>query len=315
VTGGEDGRRDGAAIDWDHADLDVRRLRSADVPAARRLSTQAGWNQLGVDWERLLALAPGRCFAGWTGGELVATSTAVGYGEAVGWIGMVLVEESHRGQGFGTAIFRRAFAAARADGLAAGLDATDLGAEVYRTEGFEATGAITRWRGRPAGTAAAAVEPFEAASAVAAYDRAAVGIDREPLLARLLAEPRTVGLVRRATDADAVAVDDPSAAGAAVRGYAILRPGRECRHLGPVVADGADVARELVAAAGARLDGDGVLVDALGPGATGPDAGRRGELLAAAGLSVGRRLRRMTADGRSLLTGERVVAGAGFELG
>lgn len=304
VDGSDADDPDDSGPDWSHLDLDVRRLRRGDLAAARRLSAQAGWNQLEVDWERLLALAPERCFAGWTGGDLVATATAVGYDDRVAWIGMVLVEETERSQGYGTTLFRRAVAAALEEDLAVGLDATDRGASVYRTEGFVETRPITRWAGTPTAASPAAVEPFDDAGVASDYDRSACGVDRERLLSGLLAESRSVGLACRGGDGDR-----------SLDGYAILRPGREQSHLGPVIADGHDAARALLAAAGEHTGDAGVLVDALGAGATDPDAGGRGALLAEGGLSPQRHLVRMTRDGDPLLSGERVVAGAGFELG
>jgi GNAT superfamily N-acetyltransferase len=277
--------------------LDLEPLAEADLDDALALSTQAGWNQLRVDWERLLAL-DAAAVAGRVDGEVVATATALGY-DGAAWIGMVLVEESHRSQGYGTRVFRAALEAARGT---VGLDATDLGVPVYRKEGFRAVRPITRWCGTPTASSAAVdvdVEPFEAAAVVAGLDRTACGVDREALLSRLLAEAGTVGLLARAGDE--------------IDGYAVLRPGREHAHLGPVVADDPGTVRALLGAAGARHDGS-LLVDALGEGAVDAD-GERGGTLAAAGLSVQRRLTRMTRDGTDPLGGPRTVAAAGFELG
>ena len=52
-------------------------LRSGDLEGALRLSTQAGWNQIAADWERILALSPEGCVAGRMDGHLVATATVV----------------------------------------------------------------------------------------------------------------------------------------------------------------------------------------------------------------------------------------------
>ena len=279
--------------------MEIRRLTETDVQDAMRLVRQAGWNQLPVDWRRLLSLAPERCYAGAVDGELVATTTAVTYGNSVSWIGMVLVDEDYRRRGYGTRILEHALEQARpAVQGGVGLDATDQGKPLYRKHGFGEVQEITRLCGtlRRDGPADG-VEEFGAdrASSLAAFDAAACGTDRRALLERLLTEPRTVGYVRPG--------DDVSAS------YAILRPGREHWQLGPVVAACDDALGPLLDAVAARLNGESVIVDSLANGAA-------ADLLADRGLAPQRRLTRMTSpEGAAFLTDESVVAAAGLELG
>jgi hypothetical protein len=78
--------------------IEVRPLESTDIPGALRLSTQAGWNQIDADWRRLIRLWPDGCLGGWRDdGTLVATATLATFDRSVGWVGMVLVDESCRG--------------------------------------------------------------------------------------------------------------------------------------------------------------------------------------------------------------------------
>jgi len=92
--------------------MEIDRLTPADIPAALRLSTQAGWNQLEADWRRLIGLWPDGCFAGRVDGHLVATATLATYRPSTAWVGMVLVDESQRGQGYGGAIMDHVIAEA-----------------------------------------------------------------------------------------------------------------------------------------------------------------------------------------------------------
>lgn len=71
-----------------------------DIDDATCLSTQANWNQTSGDWRRLVALAPDSCYGGWIDDDLVVTATVVTYDGAVGWIGMVLVDENPRRRGY-----------------------------------------------------------------------------------------------------------------------------------------------------------------------------------------------------------------------
>lgn len=92
-------------------------------------------------------------------------------------------------------------------------------------------------------------------------------------------------------------------------GHAVLRPGRERWHLGPVVADGPAALRSVLAAGADRLGDDPVFVDAL--------AGEEeSAVLSAAGPEAEYELDRTTAPPSSgTLSGDTVVAAAGLELG
>jgi hypothetical protein len=123
-------RKDGNLASTESA-MEIHLLTDDDLPAAMDLSAGAGWNQLEMDWSRLLSLSPGGCFGGWVNGELVATSTALNYEDGPCWIGMVLVSERHFGHG--RHIFQRALVHARESGTSLiGLDATDMGRPLYR---------------------------------------------------------------------------------------------------------------------------------------------------------------------------------------
>lgn len=283
-------------------ELAVDSLTRADVPDAMGLSTMAGWNQVAADWHRLLDLEPAGCFAGRVDGDLVATGTLVTYDDAVGWIGMILVDEDHRRKGYGTALFDRVLESADDRGVAVGLDATDAGREVYSQRDFVDVSPIERWRGELSADVSnshseARVDEVSTAdgdrvNALCELDRQAVGVDRSELLRHLLTEEGTTTL----------------AIGEDVRGYAVVRPGRRREHLGPLVASTRVDAEALVAAAADVVEGS-VLMDVL-------DVGFAESVLEPLGMSSHRRLTRMAAsEPEPLLVGEEVRAAAGFELG
>ena len=288
--------------------MEIRPLEREDVPAATRLSTQAGWNQLPADWHRFLDLSPAGCHAGWVDDELVATTTVIDY-EAresgrVGWIGMVLVDEAHRREGYGSTIFQHALTSALDRGVEdVGLDATDAGRAVYSQLDFVDVMPIERWSGSLAAVAAdsdGADHDVELLSAgdlddIAVYDRAACGADRSDLFESVLSADASDGFALFGTDGP--------------RGYAILRPGRTHWHLGPIVVERIEGFGTLLSAAADHLAGEPVIVD---PFATQTIT----DLLSRYGLERQRRLTRMTyIHERSLLMGDGVVAAAGFEWG
>lgn len=270
-------------------------LAITDLDAAMGLSRQAGWNQVRADWRRLLHHPAARCFAGRVDGELVATAT-ITYYDQVCWIGMVLVDDDHRRQGYGTTIVQRAFNFATDTAETVGLDATDAGRPLYRDIGFVDVTPVERWCGvldeRNEHVSVERVGSDDLGP-LSAYDEASCGVDRGLLLGGLLDEPRTTGFVARSPE-DC--------------GYAVLRPGREHWQFGPVVADGQETLEALLAAAADELDGDSILVDVIKPA---PD-----EIFTDYGLSVDRTLTRMCLDRRErLLCGDAVHAAAGLELG
>jgi GNAT superfamily N-acetyltransferase len=273
----------------------VDALRSGDLEGALRLSTQAGWNQLAADWERMLALSPDGCLAGRMDGRLVATATVASFGPTAHWIGMVLVDESMRGQGLGSTMFAKVIQLARTrGGDAIGLDATDLGRPVYLKQGFADVAPIDRWSGvlRESGRADG-LEMIDRSTFddVAALDRAACGADRSEFLIHLMNEAGVLGVTAPGS------------------GFAFLRPGRSHGHVGPVVAADDAVCSRLLSRVARLAEGASVLLDAFRTPAS-------SALLERHGLAVQRKLTRMTfGRPQPLLMGESVRAIASFEWG
>lgn len=275
--------------------MHIDRLSISDIPAAVRLSTQAGWNQLDADWRRLIELWPDCCLAGRVDGRLIATATLARYGD-VAWIGMVLVDESERGKRYGSAIFDAALAVADASGVKSlGLDASDLGKPVYVRRGFVDEFAIDR-RLMIADDRSPSPNPADRVydadwESLLALDRASCGWDRSALLRRLCSEPGTrCEVVRK---------------GGEVIAYGIRRPGRTAEHIGPVIGRG-EAAKQVIeslASPGGEAD---VILDT-------PRYGPLAGWLEDIGFDVRRELTRMW-RGNPTPTQD-IVAISGFELG
>jgi GNAT superfamily N-acetyltransferase len=277
--------------------LVVDRLRKEDLDGALRLSTQAGWNQMPGDWLRLLDLCPEGCFAGRLDGSLVATATLASYGARVHWVGMVLVDAACRGKGLGGTMLARTLEHGRSLGGTVGLDATDLGRPVYLKQGFVDVAPIDRWSGVLRGSGDGGDVEMITRSAfddVVKLDRESCGADRSGFLLHLMNEPGVFGV---------------AAVGAGLQGFAFLRPGRTTAHVGPVVAANVADARSLLSRLARLADGAPVLMDAIRTPAT-------TDLLEKSGLTVARKLTRMTLDrADQVLMGERICAITSFEWG
>jgi GNAT superfamily N-acetyltransferase len=279
----------------------LRHLTHDDALQAAALSRGVGWNQTPDDWTRLLTLAPDGVFGAFEAGRLVASSSVAAYGGALAWIGMMIVDAGHRGRGLGKRLLDAALASPTVPrGATIGLDATDMGAPLYRSRGFVDVDPIDRWGGvLRAPRAAPGVEAVAVADAdvapLAAWDAVRTGTDRSALVAHLLRSPGAFAVLARRGDR--------------VVGYAAVRPGRTHHHLGPVVADDDIAFDALLAAVAHELTGEPVFADAVRGDAT--DAA-----FARAGLRVERRLTRMTlTHPRRVLSGAPIWATAGLEWG
>lgn len=225
-------------------EITERRLAARDLAGCIALSRSAHWNQNEADWRLMLEI--GR---GWglflADGTLVASTVVLPYGNRFAWISMVLVLPQHRRQGHASRLLRAAMADLRANGLAAVLDATPAGYEVYVKEGFHESWKFARLQlgAAPLGAAQKfdGVRPMAASDwpGLLALDAPAFGASRERLLRALAARlPGAALVLERA---------------GRLAGFLLGRDGLEASQLGPLVAVDENAAQALLAAALARV--------------------------------------------------------------
>lgn len=253
--------------------LTLRPFSPLDIPFGLSLSRRAGWNQLDADWQRAFALQPDGCFvAEWNGARAGTTTTCL-FGD-VGWIAMVLVEETLRSRGIGTALLRQALDFLEGQGAASiWLDATPLGRPLYEKLGFGMEGTLLRLEGiAPPGIAISEVRPVspENWSDLFDLDRAVYGYDRSRLLRWLTGHETAFGVAREGR----------------LLGFSLARPGARAWKIGPLLAFG-EAGEWLLKNAFHRLAGEKVFVDVPEQNLTAIQEAR------AAGLTVQRPLFRM----------------------
>jgi GNAT superfamily N-acetyltransferase len=220
--------------------LEIRLLVESDIPSAMALKEAAGWNQTEADWRRLLSLEPNGCFGAVKDGRLVGTTTTTIYDE-LAWIGMVLVEPQHRGQGIAAQLMSVALDYLRGKVETIKLDATALGQPVYERFGFEVESEVERWTGTATGSAAQTPSDMDH-DAVLNLDRLAFNADRSKLIEKL--------------------VDDACVPPILIRnGYALARSGTRKTYVGPVVANDPDVIETLLDRMLSQLRGRDVYID------------------------------------------------------
>jgi GNAT superfamily N-acetyltransferase len=269
----------------------IRLLRRADLPDLLALSTCANWNQTEADWLRLLDLSPEECWGVEVEQRVVSSATLVGYGDGVGWIGMVLTLPEYRGKGFASSLLALAIDSARTmriDSLR--LDATDLGRPVYEKLGFRGDYEVQRWH-RELAPASGRSTSLRAASPAdwATLDPPAFRADRTALLHHL------------ARSVNSAALDG---------GYAFSRPGRTATYFGPAVAVTSDARSSLVEWFLDEHGGRSCCWDLC------PDNSEIVSLAHEHGFTPSRRLLRMTLGRRpELKPSPSILALGGFEWG
>ena len=219
--------------------IELRPMTEADLVGADELRQLAGWNQTIGDWRRLLQLEPGGCFVAVHNRVLAGTVTTTVHGSRLAWIGMMLVHPEHRRKGIATGLMQRALEYLRQRHIeCVKLDATPAGQPLYEQLGFANEWTLQRWQ-RPGGpgidtqSLPGDVRDFSESDwpVVLALDEAAFGVERWPLLRRLVDESVRV-MVSPATG-------KPSC-------WGLLRTGTESDYLGPVACAPAEGAMALI---------------------------------------------------------------------
>jgi GNAT superfamily N-acetyltransferase len=204
----------------------IRSMTAADLEFADSLRAMAGWNQTVRDWRRFLELDPNGCFIAERGGRSAGTATTIRYENKIAWIGMVLVHPEQRRHGIGRGLLLHCIEYLKACGVECiKLDATPLGKKLYDTLGFVDEWTMTRWRGVVESGVRKQCDEIDLQK-IAEFDEAAFGANRLKFLKKLAA--------------------DCEIAFKKNMGFAMRREGFRATHIGPVVANSAETAIELM---------------------------------------------------------------------
>lgn len=119
-------------------------LTKEHLTAAQGLSAQQGWPHTAADWGQMLALGQG--LAALNDGHIIGTTIWWSHDRAA-TLGMVIVDQRHRGQGIATRLVQAAID--RLGTLPVVLTATDMARNGYARLGFEQVGMVDTCRGVP----------------------------------------------------------------------------------------------------------------------------------------------------------------------
>lgn len=192
----------------------------------------ARWNPGLHDAECLWRYDPHGLFIGELDGEPVACLAAIACGATLGFIGYYLVKPQFRGRGFGLTIWQAGLA--YLEGRNIGLDAVPAQEANYEKWGFRAAYRHLYFLGRGGGKAPAGLAPLSdvAWAAVLAYDRRFFPAARADFLQCWLHQPGSTALG---------AMKDGR-----LVGYGVIRPCRRGFKIGPLFADAAPIAADLL---------------------------------------------------------------------
>lgn len=184
--------------------------------------------------------------------EVVATLSAVSYGDTFGFIGFYIVKPEFRGRGLGWRLWQEGMR--RLEGRNIGLDGVLAQQENYAKCGFKFAYRNVRYElasvpeicPAPAHDTLIPVAdiPFER---LEAYDRAFFPAPRSKFLAAWLRQPNAYGV--------------GYVEGNAVQGYGLLRPCRKGYKVGPLFADTPAVAETLLQQLLSHVPGETVYLD------------------------------------------------------
>ncbi|MGY3614993.1 GNAT family N-acetyltransferase [Bradyrhizobium sp. USDA 10063] len=224
--------------------LRIRTMRPDEISIAVNWAAAEGWNPGLADATCFAAADPEGFFIGELDGAPVATVSCVNYDESFAFLGFYIVRNDLRGRGYGLRMWNAAIA--HAGRRVIGLDGVVAQQDNYRKSGFELAYTNVRYGGTPV--------------ALDAPQANVITLTDVPL-ATVEADDATVFPARRTAFLRAW-IGAPGHVGCALvrdgelAGWGVIRPCRNGRKIGPLVADDRASAEVVLSALLARV-GDG----------------------------------------------------------
>jgi hypothetical protein len=225
----------------------IRTLTASEVETLVDWAAREGWNPGIGDAVALRSADPDGFIGAFVDGEMAAGISAVAYGPGFGFIGLYICRPDRRGEGHGKAVWEAGMA--RLGNRIIGLDGVAEQRANYQRMGFVPAYETVRHSGRPAGLPEGGdVRPVTAAdmAGIFAYDRQCFPAAREAFLREWLRPPRIALL---------------SAGSNGIAGYGVARRCREGFKVGPLFADGTDLALAMVADLSDAIAGEELHID------------------------------------------------------
>lgn len=234
--------------------ITVREMTIPDLPEGERLCRIAGWNQLEADWKFFIENETAEGFVAVNNGNICGTAAIVNYENICSWIGMVLVDPGYRRMGIGTKLMDKCIESLENQNCAAiKLDATPMGKKVYDNLGFKDEYMLSRMiiEAVPAmKDLSPNIKQIDGSQLedVVSFDEKCFGARRGSLIKHF----------HKHAPEYAFAIHDNCTK---LKGFSSGRHGHNREHIGPVVADNFQTAKELVSHCLANAEGKPALID------------------------------------------------------
>jgi len=219
-------------------------MTRAEVDLAVDWAALEGWNPGLHDADCFYEADPNGFFIGLLNNQPIGCISALSYRESYGFIGFYIVKPNYRNRGFGIRLWHRAME--HLSGRNIGLDGVLAQQDNYKKSGFQLAHRNIRYewrstRNQKVGQGITELSKVPTEDLVM-YDAKLFGNRRDSFLKCWISRPGTIGLgfVR----------------GDKLQGYGVLRRCRNGFKIGPLFADGADLAETLFLALTADLPAD-----------------------------------------------------------
>ena len=132
--------------------MQVRFMKEIDIDFALNLTSSEGWTDIRSDFQSLISHQPQAAFIALEDEESIGIISAVVYGD-IGFIGSLIVLQSHRNKGVGTSLMRYAINYLETNGVKMMmLDAVPEAVPIYERLGFRKCCKSLRLSGYPSDT-------------------------------------------------------------------------------------------------------------------------------------------------------------------
>jgi ribosomal protein S18 acetylase RimI-like enzyme len=212
---------------------EIRTMNREEIDLAVEWAAQEGWNPGLYDADCFYRADPEGFCIGLLDGKPIGSISAVSYGDSYGFIGFYIVAPDYRGKGFGLQLWHEVMK--RLSGRNIGLDGVLAQQENYKKSGFKLAHRNIRYQWRSDRKHSVAQEVVRLSEVpreeLASYDTSLFGLERERFLECWISRPQTtaLGILQSGK----------------LVGYGVLRKCREGFKIGPLFADGPDIAEAL----------------------------------------------------------------------
>ena len=214
----------------------IRRMQPGDLASALKLTQAENWSHRAEDWEFHYRIGRGWAVCD-DKDALLGTATWWDYGDALGSVGLVVVDRNQQGKGIGRQLMDTIIEDAGPRALQ--LVATNAGLKLYRQCGFKESGGIEQHQGVPTLRSPVAPPSGMTLRFVTANDHALLS----DLDASAFGAPRPQVIKSVLSVGTGVLAEQ----GGRPTGFALMRPAGRGTTIGPVVASDEAHAIDLIA--------------------------------------------------------------------